>query len=1610
MKKDKKLKRIVMGGVGFAMAVVVFFVGSMHSMQEVAADIRVFDKITEKYPNSDKFSMNILEIVPEGKEVNLDQNTKMNSSAEFGYFLPWQNRTTTPTQTSYGTALAAPITERDEVNFPNTLYQLRTYGMIKPFGADSVGQYPIYALGNADAGMPVFSEFSNNYCKYAFKQSFEKGVYSIEPGEYDIADGYTIDDEGRICKIEEETVSSNTTSGNSVSDNEPETIEVYVPVDDIDGAKLALPTSNTGFEYITYVGSTEDGTPLGGVKFTIPDTVTDKMQYYGHTDNTLYYLSGGNSGNVYFHNASFFREYVLGSRKKYKDRNITYNVVQASKVTVEQVQKADLIYISGKAVLFGAAEANDITEAVMLEIYNKEVNEHKAVMMDYACYSSDVDTNVSKLAVLLWRESQSEIRSTYGSYYTANTDLLSSVGFMKGDELKKLKESMVSGVNGNFVTGNVYVYNHHMSDFDDPKSMIDAGDMFANGDFNTAYKTSVAQKAFGAVLNYITATNKNSITGQMPPVVTPAVVIQYILISDGNPLTVVKTSLDVLEIQPVTEFLYNDERGSEEYAELDADTKKNRDDFIKNYLGDYYTKKGDYITFTSMSIDEFNGHNEDLVETYDIIYIGSETGDLYYLSDLTTVIPEKGVYGTTTGTMSLPTYNDAKMNGMVYYNIGDKVVVKNRRPAKVDLFGHLDNDDDSTEEKKAKTYEMRFNGRDLTADKLRKMKLFLESDALVLVEGDLMATNSSNVLEINPTAVTSNETETTYDRGRIDTSSKMYELFMYAQGFIFDNSDGTYKNASNNQLYEQCHNFVSVADIKSGAVERADIDQYIAAEKLDLTMTTVPREYAYSTLPNSEVIDPDTIVYMEEEKDGTRRLTYDFIISSQSVSEEVNTLYIPSLYIDVNKDGKYSTTTEIVRDMQVVVKETGAEADRDENNNYLLYKNVEYRMIRDLDEEFSGYLQWKINIQARGEGNANIHTSVEGSTVVKNKGENKKIKILQIEKDAGTLNLQTESTKADSLFAQHLKAVPGYDVYFVTMKASDYVKNFQTYYGQQPKETSVEECAMGYFNSIIFDEGSDTTTQDDIKGANMIVFGYGDMFESFTDDNAVKALKVFIDNEKPVLMAHDFMHYDATHSQTAILRNQLGADKYGVTLDIFADKENNFEKLVPKRIDNSGLDYLHSGSEYTRSKNKTEMTLIESTGKTVAYQPSFKMETAREMTVKNTQGITNYSIEAFQYNTDTKTWINSPKAALGNADLAVGRGSYVAEKINQGQITNYPYLLPDSFSVEQTHAQHLALDLDADDDNDGETDVVVWYALGAKSPASNGYNTSYDAYANDAGGPMPADGYYVYNKGNITYTGFGDAKEAKFTADEAQLFVNTLFAAFNADQVGPKVSFYEEIPDAYDLPVTGITVPYDENIVDDASILKKADGSYKYQFVNPNATSTALKAGADVSTATPVYYRLSDANFVRGKKYMTVHYYLKPEGERYDEANGTYKLDGVTNPVPVEQIEIEEGAVVPLVDITDYLLTYQAGQTGFVSEVHPDSTTGELSFMESGITYGFYLPMSYLNDSARFTVYVRTKTRVITQSSQGGGDIETTIPEESFAEFTVTKADLLNLD
>lgn len=1507
-------------------------------------------------------------------------------------------------------------------------------------------------------------------------------------------------------------------------------------------------------------------------------TTTPYQEYYGPNNLTGLWFNIGADNDNKFKNSGWFYEYVLGSNKVYAETDAIYDVVPAKQVKVKaagqqhyDLDAYDLIYISGTASGFAKC---DLSEDVVVAIYNNTTNHlRQAVMMDYACYSGSIKTKTDVLAALLWQTKntratlynadagraengvmfkvekdkkynnkvtgQEQVYTDYilTSYSEAETAVKSGFSYtvtVTGEngssettqkEMEPLKDTMMdlSFGNGNFVTGNVYVYDHALANFEKtattPKSLVDAHDNFANGDFISPYTADVVATGLSTVENYITTQNKNSLTGAMSTEVTPAVCIQYILVSDGEDIVAMKTALEVLEIQPVPAYLYNTGRGSEEYLALsDSETdekrvRDNRKNFVESYLPKFYEDKLEYIGFTSMTVYEFNGHNEDLIESYDIIYIGDETGkggQNFYNSDYRT----GGANGTTAYASGNPLsqatvhtrksnlwsdrenkyvsdtdadlayFTDKNLIGNIYYNVGDTVkYMKYRWGGTSYLFGWLKNED-LNDGDAAGYADARYSGRDITSQKLKKMKQFVDSKGLVIVAENLMgpANNTQGSETVNPTIVASGNIDNYDKHGFVDSSSNLYEFLQYGLGYRWDSENGEYiANDGGSTAAEPAANMVSAASIKLGHVDKGDLTQFVSSEKVMLLMYSLPTPYAYTTQTVNGVNGViDEINYLDTvDADGVRYLQYEFEISSDAnvlMDEadesggiaQVQAGYKPALYIDINNDGKYSQVTEEVADVTITcVNEQGqtVEAPKSADGSYNLSKGTRYTLRRDLSDDFRGLINWKLSVE--NVYMSTLHASEQGYTAVKGK-EKKVVNVLQINNrsfnnnsledflnyDGRTTIDNADTTAGYKMWKAYMTNIPDYELHVRTMTDDEFQREFNNAYVDMLNSgqtmSAAEFATEYYFKNLEIDSEQ--------KGVSMLLTAFGDAYQPFENNpngyNAVAAIYAFINEGNPVLASHDFLDVKPVHIQTKFLRDLYGQDKYGLTSNILPSNDGPVQLTPRWDFGNLGAELsegspaTHSNTSYTRENNSGTMNLLEQLksdiGKEIAYEPN----TLRQTTTKYTQGFSNFVLSrirkkdsllgADKHASENALWyINRPFANLNGewSDGVYVNGQrvsdmvtfspYEVDKLNEGQITTYPYLLPDKFDVTTTHGQWHELDLSSDADRDGESDVVVWYTLGENKAhwlSDNEKTGGYNFFSDVNGASIdPANGFYIYNSGNVTYTGAGHSVMSGASPQEAQLFVNTLLATFEVSNNLPTINIYES-SDIDAKPISSIVVPYDGNVTNsgqndastvnqtayDSSVLVGSDNYYKYQFVDPNTQEGTADLG------TMAYFRIRDLNFVRGNKQITVKYYLvfdNVEPATIVTVNAKNNPSG--QPKPTTSIDTPDGTYT-VVDISQEIETYDivngkraTTAKGREGDENSDSY-GYVNTIESNRPYGIYLPMNYLDDNARFTILVESETKITSVSQAGVTQTRTT--EKGYQKLTVTKADLLDLD
>jgi hypothetical protein len=163
-----------------------------------------------------------------------------------------------------------------------------------------------------------------------------------------------------------------------------------------------------------------------------------------------------------------------------------------------------------------------------------------------------------------------------------------------------------------------------------------------------------------------------------------------------------------------------------------------------------------------------------------------------------------------------------------------------------------------------------------------------------------------------------------------------------------------------------------------------------------------------------------------------------------------------------------------------------------------------------------------------------------------------------------------------------------------------------------------------------------------------------------------------------------------------------------------------------------------------------------------------------------------------------------------------GASSLKVSQVNAGQITSYPYGIPDDMTIAATHYQWLQPNMELDKDNDGKSDIVVWYCLSDLSTSAANKKMDkegitenvniYNLVNNDV-----VNNYYIYTMGNVTYSGVGHSTPRKLIDSsgnatyEKRLFINTMVAAYKQGNTAPSLSFVDDAGNKTD----GIYVMFD---------------------------------------------------------------------------------------------------------------------------------------------------------------------------------------------------------
>ena len=975
----------------------------------------------------------------------------------------------------------------------------------------------------------------------------------------------------------------------------------------------------------------------------------------------------------------------------------------------------------------------------------------------------------------------------------------------------------------------------------------------------------------------------------------------------------VKSEITVLDLEPCYDF--------------DA----NLDKTIKQFMGmgDTYTGK---INIRKMASAEFIGKIEDLNEQYDMIYLGAKTGTM----------------NTENGKTK---YNDTTMNGLIYSHVGDYYdysgeSYNDQHRLQDASLNHKINDNSDDKNNKSTTY--RGPGNDMNSTKYKELLQYVQAGYPVVIADAFL-----------------NDAKDAATTKTMDKNSYFYQFVQQ----IVSAKDAT----TGEYLYWQKNVFAEsqLLEASSNLEERQRrFCNYLNLSKLSVDWVTnisgerpYPEELSYGDNQN----DPNQ-TYLSA-IDGKYQLQYIFTLDNR-VASSVTASYDCKLFVDKNSDGRFlgsdsignnSNNSEELTGINVYIRNGDAWNKVEPINNngsahYELRTGNVYKVMRQLPDDYVGVIPWKIVFYDNAD--PLVRTARSGYTAVQVQGERKKIRILQLKSDNGN----NWDLKYDGTFQSYISNLKDWDVQVDSVSVIELLRDRLHIY--DISDTDIENC---YVKSYEYFQTYDMLI---LGFADSYRFGYDyrwyDVSESQKDGHtnlytdklsgarknlAVgRAVRDYIESGRSVLFTHDTTSY----INDMYSRRQYNDNGTAESNDNGWYWGYEFNKTIRASV---GLDRYGELKEYYKqmvdwAPNDTERQHYHKYLETLkTYQYDTLKIPNTDIDLNQKEGLTKYTVVRFlRKQLDSLQANKSYKGSLFPVnnellykagfkgkywDAGWNKASYMmkgdyclegasppalkATQVNEGQITQYPYLISKeeikeinqrkSLKVSSTHYQWLQPNMELDRDGDGRSDIVVWYCLSDIYDSNVQATNIYSICPNDV-----VNNYYIYTMGNVTYSGAGHSRPDN--GAEMKLFVNTIIAAYNAGVSAPRISFRDD--NGYDKESIYVISDPANN-----TILKAADQG--------NIRST--EAGDVVS----VKFVAEDDNILSGNPQICVEFY-RSAGTAADAKT----VEGITEkvvPLNVSSVKdtsgnavaVQNGHYVVGNNLT-YTVTYPLSEMGLFNE------------------------------------------------------------------------------
>lgn len=918
------------------------------------------------------------------------------------------------------------------------------------------------------------------------------------------------------------------------------------------------------------------------------------------------------------------------------------------------------------------------------------------------------------------------------------------------------------------------------------------------------------------------------------------------------------SKIRVLEIQPCDEFVY----GNDSYrTEAGGDWKTYYEGLFKGYSPttdkESWVEDESLIEVTTMPVWEFNGSTG----RYDYTAMDEETGNPLLLTtassdDLLAKYDLIIIGSNQTASNGLNGYNDTNLGHLIYTAVGDLVQYYSGGSSTYDFTSG--NSEGTKREKTARQVEddgIRYTANDITLKKMLELEDFLKAGKPIVVDDQLFASGDAKV-DKDP------------DTTKVDSNAKIYDLLTWDDSSE-KNGDanllvyGMYASSKIKSMITQSQcDLVFYDDENRYPLEYSYTET--EAKKDGITVQgAISNEYYQSKDENGKAIltyhfyiagtsGEQYQAYLHIDSDGDG-------VYSGSLKEHSE---VDNMSAATGKSYSYDTSEKALS-MSIYKAENGKRTYIGTSTNCTLEPYQEYYATYELPEDKLGIVPWKLEVNAVS--NVYQRSSAINYTAFAQVEEPAQVNVLQM---CLPTNLDYSSTgsygyPSDNIYgngestevtyytnkvidlgsyrnsggvtyynvARHYYN-PDYD-YTASNSTSISVKNngggtvkkFELYL-EPVKEFNINiqfmrirEWSELFSDGAVDETGRKLTKQERtdnwisfLSQYDMIILGFMDGNAFTSDDVFVEGYKDFAAQGKGIILSHDTVGstnflYEPTGNRW--YSSYLLGGKYIPWLRTFSGQRASYYYY-----DSTEGVYKKSYTEqYTHGQKINDMDTLEAKIRTLTdvrrQRQYYEFTEAIDSDVVDEEFYGTYSMEII----DNSDQLYARRVNSNYKSDRVTKTSYIdtwpnpayttnIRLMNNGQITSYPYQLDEYLQVLQTHAQNYRLDMEFLE----EGDVNVWYCLTDTQNPSVKDKSSFSRVNLYSGRPLDGqNSFFIYNKGNITYTGSGHVGSSSVMPDdEVKLFVNTMISAYRAPDASP----YATIDNADSVASDGTSVLY----------------------------------------------------------------------------------------------------------------------------------------------------------------------------------------------------------